>query len=180
MEQLELLKDVARRLEGAGIVYMVSGSVAMNYYGQPRMTRDIDIVVALETKDAPTLAAALGEEFYFDEDTIRDAVERRSMFNAIHMEKVLKVDFIVRKDEPFRLEELRRRREVLIDDTSVWIVSPEDLVLSKLVWAKESSSEMQLKDVSNILASVTNVDRPYLERWAATLSVDDLLAKVTA
>ena len=180
VEQLELLKLVGTRLEGAGLRYMVSGSVAMNYYAQPRMTRDIDVVVELEPDDVATIASALGEDFYFDEDTIRDAIERRSMFNAIHIEKVLKIDFIVRKDEPFRIEELHRRRKAVFEGTSLWIVSPEDLVLSKLVWAKASDSEMQLRDVANILASVPGIDRVYLEKWAATLTVADLLARASS
>lgn len=175
-EQLDLLKLVAARLEAAGVRYMVSGSTAMNFYAEPRMTRDIDIVVELEAGDAGKLVSLLGSEFYVDEDTVRDAITRRSMFNAIHMEQALKIDFIVRKDEPFRLEELSRRRLVSLGGVDVWSASPEDLILSKLVWARESESEFQLRDVRNLLASAT-LDCQYLDRWAASLSVADLLAK---
>lgn len=177
--QLDLLKLVVARLEAAGLRYMVSGSTAMNFYAEPRMTRDIDIVVELEAGDAAKLVASLGDDFYVDEDTVRDAIERRSMFNAIHKAEVLKVDFIVRKDEPYRLEELARRRRITAGGVALWAAAPEDLVLSKLVWAKESESELQLRDVRNILASAT-LDGQYLDMWAARLAVADLLAKARA
>ena len=178
-EQLDLLKQVAARLESAGIRYMVSGSTAMNFYAEPRMTRDIDIVVELSSGDASKVVALLGAEFYVDEDTVRDAIDTRSMFNAIHMERVIKVDFIVRKDDPYRVEELSRRRRVSFAGAEVWAASPEDLVLSKLVWAKESESELQLRDVRNLLASA-GLDREYLETWAHRLDVVELLARARA
>lgn len=179
-EQLDLLMLVASRLEAAGIRYMVSGSTAMNFYAEPRMTRDIDLVVELVPEDARRVVELLGAQFYVDEDAVRDAIERRTMFNAIEMEKVLKVDFIVRKDEPYRIEELARRRRIPLAGGEVWSVSPEDLILSKLVWSKASGeSELQLRDVRNLLASFP-LDGHYLETWAARLDVADLLAKVTA
>jgi hypothetical protein len=50
--ELDIIRDVSQRLEGAGIDFMLTGSMAMNYYAQPRMTRDVDVVVALESADA--------------------------------------------------------------------------------------------------------------------------------
>jgi predicted nucleotidyltransferase len=175
-EQLALLKLVAARLEAAGVRYIVSGSTAMNFYAEPRMIRDIDIVVELEAADAGKLVVLLGAEFYVDEDTVAAAIARRSTFNAIHMEQALKIDFIVRKNEPYRMEELSRRRRVSLGGVDVWSVSAEDLILSKLLWARESEPELQLRDVRNLLAS-TILGWSYLDRWAASLSVADLLAK---
>jgi hypothetical protein len=90
------------------------------------------------------------------------------------------VDFIVRKDIPYRREEFSRRRRAEIGGHSVWIVSPEDLILSKLAWAKTSRSEMQLRDVRQLLVSGPSVDQEYLDRWAAELTVTDLLREVRA
>lgn len=177
--QLDLLKLVTARLEAAGVRYMVSGSTAMNFYAEPRMTRDIDIVVELEPGDAPKVVGLLGAEFYVDEETVCDAIERRSMFNAIHVAEALKVDFVVRKDEPYRVEELSRRRRVRLGESELWAVAPEDLVLSKLVWGKDSESELQLRDVRNLLASAS-LDRHYLDEWARRLGVAELLEKARA
>lgn len=75
----------------------------------------------------------------------------------------------MRKESPYRLQEFARRRRVTLDNFAVWIVSKEDLILSKLVWAKDSGSELQLRDVRSLLAG--EIDLVYLERWAAELSV---------
>lgn len=177
-DQLEVLKIVASRLGGAGIRYMVSGSTAMNYYAQPRMTRDIAVVVELQPTDVDRLVALFGADFSCDADEIREAIERKRMFNLIHLERVIKVDMVVRKDSAYRLEELSRRGAVEIDGSRIWLVSPEDLILSKLVWAKDSRSELQLRDVRNLLAAVTTLDWSYLERWATELSVSSDLAEL--
>ena len=178
-DQLSVLKLVTGRLDAAGIPHMITGSIAAGHYGQPRMTRDIDIVVQLEPADATRLADVLGDEFGADPDTIRDAISRRGLFNVIHREAIVKVDFVVRKNADYRIEEFGRRRRVVVDGHPLWMVAPEDLVLSKLVWAQDSRSELQLRDVRSVLTfQQAALDRPYLDRWAIRLSVDDLLREV--
>jgi len=176
---LSVLKLVTGSFDAAQIPYMITGSIASGHYGQPRMTRDIDIVVHLETADAPRLAAALGDECAADPDAIRAALSRSGMLSVIHREAVVKVDLVIRKDTAYRIEEFERRRRIEVDGHWLWMVSPEDLILSKLVWAKDSRSELQLRDVQSVLRlQRTSLDRPYLERWAASLSVKDLLREL--
>ena len=179
-EELDLLVLVVGRLDAAQIPYMLSGSTAMSFYAEPRMTRDIDIVVAIQAADIDTIVAAFSHDFYCDRDMVRQAVDHASSFNLIHTPSVIKVDFIVRKDAPYRRVEFERRRAITVDGHDIQIVSPEDLVLSKLVWAKPSRSEVQLRDVRNVLRSVPALDWSYLERWASELTVADLLAEVRA
>jgi len=174
-EQLEFVKEIARRLDGAGIPYMLTGSLAMAVYAVPRMTRDIDLVVEVFPKDAKRLAALFSEDCYVDEDTVQDAVSRRTMFNIIHNMWVIKADFIVRKDDPYRQAEFSRRHHVEVDGTQVAIVAPEDLILSKLVWARESQSELQQRDVVELVNNVKGLDWSYLERWAVALDVSENL-----
>lgn len=176
-DPVALLRYVTSRLEGAGVTYMVSGSMALHFYGTPRMTRDLDVVVDLVPSQAATIVRLFEEDCYISDTAVADAIRRRSMFNAIHNELLEKVDFVVRKDEPYRVEELRRRRRLRVSDLEAWVVSPEDLVLSKLVWSKDSRSELQMRDVSTILRTAENLDRGYLERWAAALGVSDALAE---
>lgn len=177
-EELAVLRLVSNRLDEAAVAYMVSGSVAMSYYAEPRMTRDIDIVVELGAAGAERMAALFSDQFYCDVDVIRDAVRRRTMFNLIHTQLVVKVDFIVRQDSPYRRTEFERRRRAQLAGFQIWIVSPEDLVLSKLVWAKPSHSELQLADVRNLVTTIPTLDWPYIERWAAELDVLELLTEV--
>ncbi len=147
--------------------------MAMNDYAQPRMTRDIDFVVELGRNDAGRVARLFSEDYYVSQDAIDAAVSRESMFNLIHNESVIKVDFIVRKSSEYRAMEFSRRERVKIADFQTFLVSIEDLVLSKLVWAKDSRSEFQLRDVRNLLA--VDCDEEYLGRWATNLDVASLL-----
>jgi hypothetical protein len=176
--ELEILKLVAGRLEAARFDYMVSGSVALACYGQPRMTRDIDIVIELAPADADRLAALFQPDFYCDVEDARDAARRHSLFNLVHFEEAVKVDLIVRKDSDYRRGEFLRRRRLPIDGFEVWVVAAEDLVLSKLFWARDSHSEMQLRDVRSLLSSIAGLDEGYLARWAKELGVEHLLAEV--
>lgn len=170
--ELDIVRDVSDRLEGAGFAYMLTGSMAMNYYAQPRMTRDIDIVVALATTDVDTIVRLFTPDYYVSRDAVSDSISREALFNLIHQESVIKVDCIVRKSSPYRRAEFERRRRIAIEDFSTWIVSKEDLIISKLDWARDSRSELQLRDVKNLMA--TGFDREYVERWTETLALGDL------
>jgi hypothetical protein len=170
--EIDIIRDVSARLERENIAYMLTGSMAMNYYAQPRMTRDIDIVVALVPKDAETIAKLFISDYYVALDAVRDSISHETMFNLIHQESVIKVDCIVRKQSPYRRAEFERRRRIAIEDFSTWIVSKEDLIISKLDWAKDSRSELQLRDVKNLAA--TGYDEEYVDRWTTTLGLSEL------
>jgi hypothetical protein len=177
-DELSILKLVIARLDQAGIGYMVTGSVAVSLYAEPRMTRDVDLVVELEPGDATRVVEMFAADFTCDADRIRDAIARRSMFNLIHTEAVVKIDVILRKDSPYREEEFRRRRPAAIDGLEMWVVSAEDLVLSKLDWARDSRSEVQFRDVRNVIAAQPSLDWAYIDAWAARIDVLDLLNEV--
>lgn len=176
--ELDILRDVSERLDSVGIPFMVTGSVAMNYYAQPRMTRDIDVVMDLKDSDVGTLMKLFEQDYYIDREAVVRAIGQRSIFNLIHQDSVIKVDGIVRKDDPYRHEEFARKKLVTIGDFQTWIVSLEDLILSKLYWARDSRSELQLRDVLNLLR--LNCDLDYLRSRAKTLSVEQLLEEMLA
>ena len=177
-EQIDVLKTVTQRLSQSGISYMVSGSTAMNFYAQPRMTRDIDIVVELTSAAARRLPKLFSSDFYIDSDDVNEAVRDHGMFNIIHNASIVKVDFIVRKEDLYRKTEFDRRQTVVVEGTPISVVSPEDLLLSKLRWALDGDSGMQLKDAHNIVLSRQDLDWGYIERWAGELGVKDLLRRV--
>lgn len=176
LDELVILKTVAERLNKSNIPYMISGSVAMNYYAQPRMTRDIDIVVDLRFPDIETFYNLFKDDFYMDLDMVKTAVKNRGMFNIIHSGELVKIDFIVCKAQEFRKNELERRKKFKISDFETYFVSIEDLILSKLIWAKPSHSEMQLKDIKNLVKQEVDID--YIKKWAGDLDVADLLEEV--
>lgn len=175
-EELQTLRDIVSRLEAAGIDYMLTGSVALNSYAQPRMTRDIDLVVAFFLKDSGRISEVLGPDYYVSPEAAREAVLNQGSFNAIHQATLIKVDFMIRKRDDYRMHEFTRRIRLRVADFDLWVVSKEDLILSKLHWAKESRSERQLADVENLIA--TGCDAEYLKTWSAALNLTDMLTRV--
>lgn len=171
--ELDVLRIVSERLATAGIDYMLTGSYAMAFYATPRMTRDLDLVVELQQDDVDKVTQAFSSEFYVDADDVRSAIASQRMFNLMHLASGIKVDFIVRKQAKYRQVEFARRRPVTMAGVNTWIVTAEDLILSKLLWAKDSGSELQLRDVRSLLGAA--IDRSYVEGWAQELGVAELL-----
>jgi len=174
IDQMEVLRIVINRLESAGLRYMVTGSIATNFFTTPRMTRDIDLVIELEKKEVGTFLVLFGDDFYLDEDAIEEALDKRQSFNIIHREGIVKVDFIIKKDTEYRKLEFERRRTILFEGMRMDVTSPEDLVLSKLNWAKDSLSEIQLRDVKNLLKTVPDIDLDYIEGWVKRLELEEI------
>jgi hypothetical protein len=175
-EELQTLRDIVTRLEAGGIDYMLTGSVALNCYAQPRMTRDIDLVVAFFLRDAARISTVLGDGYYVSPEAAREAVMHQSSFNAIHQATLTKIDFMIRKHEDYRQHEFARRVRIRVENLELWVVSKEDLILSKLHWARESQSARQLADVENLIATGCDVD--YLQEWSAKLNLTDMLTRV--
>ena len=173
MNEIDIVRDISRRFEQAGIAYMLTGSMAMNYYAQPRMTRDIDVVIAIGPEDVGRVAALFRPDYYVSEENIRESLAHESIFNLIHQESVIKVDCIIRQSSDYRRVEFERRERISILDFTTFIVSKEDLIISKLFWAKNSHSEIQLADVRNLLS--TGYDADYLQHWTEELGLDNLL-----
>jgi hypothetical protein len=173
-DELEVLKIVAGGLEGAGISYLVSGSIAANCYTEPRMTRDIDIVVRLGKEDIERFAAIFEKEFYLDRKMIESEVARKGMFNLIHNGYVVKVDFIIEKAVDPREDVFARRKKIIVEGVPVWVIGAEDLIIAKLLWSRRSSSEVQLRDVRNLMASISDLDYDYLERRIEDHGLSDI------
>ena len=102
---------------------------------------------------------------------IANEVSRQGMFSLIHNRYVIKIDFILKKSSAYQNAEFSNRKQVLIDQCHMWLVSAEDLVLSKLLWAKDSHSEMQLKDVANLMDTVDSLDLEYISNWIRALDL---------
>jgi hypothetical protein len=134
------------------------------------------LVVAFFLKDAERIHEILGTDYYVSEHAAREPVAHQGSFNAIHQSTLIKVDFMVRKRQEYRLHEFTRRIRLKVADFEIWVVSKEDLILSKLHWALESQSERQLADVENLIA--TGCDADYLKTWSAALNLTDMLTRV--
>jgi hypothetical protein len=167
-----LLADAIRLLERAPIPYMITGSIASTYHGEPRSTLDIDIVIDPDPAALERLIDELqAEGFYVDRGAAGVALRDRTQFNAIGPDAV-KIDFIIRKERPFSVAEFSRRREVELPGTRGFMTTVEDLIVAKLEWAVETDSERHLRDVAGMLAVAGDtLDRAYLARWIAALDL---------
>ncbi|MEQ1502768.1 MAG: hypothetical protein ABMB14_11090 [Myxococcota bacterium] len=169
-------------LDQASIPYMVAGSFASSFHGEPRTTQDVDLVVVLDAAGVRRLIAVLPPDAYYaDEHAALDAVRRRTQFNVIDMATGWKADLVVRKGRPFSLAEFARRQLVEFLGIRLWIASPEDVVVSKLEWAQKTGSERQLRDVRGVLAARSEpLDLAYIERWVAELGLTEEWRRVQA
>ena len=167
----ELLKRVCMTLEKHRIPYMVSGSIALNIYTVPRMTRDIDIVVVLKKEDIDRFLMDFTPGFYHHRPSIVEEIEREGMFNLIDNQSGYKIDFIVRKSTEYRKAEFDRK--IQTDDLgfNVWTVAVEDLILSKLIWIQEYQSDRQMSDIRSLLENPA-IDFQYLKHWREKLELN--------
>lgn len=178
--QAEAIRESLASLESAGLPYMIVGSVAASFYGLTRATHDLDVVIALRPEAVEGLAAALGEGFYMDTESAQEAVARLDMFNVIHMESGVKVDFWMLKDDEFARTQFARRQCLDFEGVQACVESAEDAILSKLKWYRISPSDRQLSDVRGIIELQRDrLDWGYLREWAAVQGVDDLLEAVS-
>ncbi len=131
---LTFLQFIIHYLNAKNIPYMLSGSVALSVYTLPRATRDFDFIVHLQPKDADAFVANFKEGFYCDSDAVKEAIKNSSMFNIIDHASGFKADFVILKNTTFRQTEFARRQQVDFYDLPIYIVAPEDLLISKLIW----------------------------------------------
>jgi hypothetical protein len=152
MSVSEVFHRITSALGEAGIAYMPAGSFASEYYGAPRTTQDIDLVIAATSDQVRTFVQFLSKDQYsVDLDTALEARKHQSLFNVVDMATGWKIDLIIRKSRPFSEEEFRRRKLVNLQGRSLFVASAEDVVSSKLEWAKLAQSQRHIENVAGII-----------------------------
>jgi hypothetical protein len=175
----ELLVDCLRRLNGAELVYLLTGSMASNFWGIPRTTHDLDFVIQLPASAVPKLVEAFRHDFFLDEAAVHAAHQPPHQFNAIDRRSTLKVDFWLPRPVPFEREMFARRKQVQLFGEPAWIGTAEDVLLHKLFWNQLTPSERQLGDAAGIAAVQKGLlDEGYLRRWAKELDVQQPLEEI--
>ncbi|MEI6048015.1 MAG: hypothetical protein WCS03_03885 [Bacteroidota bacterium] len=167
----DLLKRVTQSLEEKEIPYMLSGSLALNAYTVPRMSLDIDIVIELNEEDLIGFFEIFNDNYYINRKTVKEEIQQHGMFNVIDLKTGFKVDFILKKETEYRNNEFSRRRREPIADFDVWIVSPEDLIISKIDWIQEYQSDKQISDIRNLMA-MADLDMGYIIYWCKKLNLN--------
>ncbi|MFA6434267.1 MAG: nucleotidyltransferase [Elusimicrobiales bacterium] len=177
MSQQELLKKVVKALDENMIDYMITGSVASSFYGVPRSTHDIDVVVAIGKADVERLAGSFpAGEFYFDKEEFAEAIQTKRMVNVIDVKEGDKIDFWLLTDDAFNRECFGRKVTEDLMGIKIKFPTPEDVIISKLKWAKESGgSEKQLQDVNGVYEVYRDkLDLKYIAKWVDQLALKDL------
>ncbi len=181
MAQIELVKTTVEVLDSLGIPYALTGSIASSFYGEPRSTHDIDVIVVLRLSDVEKLARSFDpNRFYVDEEAIREAIAHQGVFNLIDQKTGFKVDFWILKDDLYYQVSFQRRVKQKIDEVEPYLLAPEDVILSKLLWYRISGgSERQLHDALGVyLIQAERLNMEYIRKWAGYLEVQDLLDEI--
>lgn len=182
---LDLLREIAALLDELSLPWCLGGSLASALYGEPRATRDIDLIVVLNNADAARLANRLVPRFYVSSDAMREAIASSRSFNIVDPDSGFKIDVFVRGSTPFDREEFARRTMLEVDSESglrIPVKTPEDSILRKLLWYRDGGavSEQQWRDVVGLLAAnAGGLDLAYIDRWARILDLEELLARAS-
>jgi len=176
MDLFELLQKVIGLFEHLSISYLVTGSVASMAYGEPRLTNDIDIVADIRLSHIPGLLAAFPkEDYYIDEEMIKDAIYRIGQFNIIHPASGLKIDVIIKQDVLFDQSRFERIRKIYPGPYSADFASPEDVMIKKMEYYKLGGSEKHLRDITGIFrVSGESLDKEYISQWVTKLDLKEI------
>lgn len=181
MEQADLLQMAIETLERLQIPYLVCGSVASGAFGEPRMTRDIDIVIDLRFGKVSELCDAFpAPEFFVTKDSAIAAIRSAKQFNVVHPASGNKIDFMISRDDQWSKSQMQRRqRAKLFGSVEGYASSAEDIIISKMMYYHEGGSEKHLRDITGILSlRADQVDRDYIAHWATRLKVAEVWSAV--
>jgi hypothetical protein len=180
IDQNQFLERIIKALNHANIPYMISGSIGSSFHGQPRATNDADIVIDPAQNQLLVFIESLGTDCYVSKEAALQAMANSSMFNIIDIQSGYKADLIIRKKRPFSQQEFARRIRATFPGIDVYVLTPEDSILSKLEWSKSCGSELQFKDALGVLTvQKDRLDFDYLEHWARELGIEDALDRLT-
>ena len=178
----ELLINISEILQDLKIPYAITGGFAVTIWGKPRYTADIDVIVEMADRNIKPLAKkllAIDKNVYADEDMIREALMYHGEFNFIHSDTGLKVDFFVQDNKPYNKVKMERAVLRKMFHRTIPFVSPEDLILSKLMWSKESESQKQAEDIKSVLRNPNMaLDMKHLKNWAQKHDTLDMLEEL--
>jgi hypothetical protein len=158
-------------LNETGIPYMLSGSVAMGIHIVPRATRDFDFIIYMQQNQVANFVAHFENGYYCNEDAVKDAIEHNSMFNIIDFESHFKADFILMKEDDYGIDAFNRRNEMEYYGKHFFLITPENLLISKIIWIQNVQSAVQMEDIKN-LCQLDTIDWAYTNKWLKKLDLE--------
>jgi hypothetical protein len=182
----DFLKLILEALQAARVDYLIGGAVAAWAWGEPRATQDLDFVIDLPIKSVNKFSKELEKRHMLipAEIMLDTMMEARAdiPINAIHMYTGFKADlYLVREGNELRQSAFQRRREVDYGPPigKVYVHSPEDLILYKLIYLGISGQPKHSRDIASILLSrKKELDFPYIEKWVRRLGLSPLWQEI--
>jgi hypothetical protein len=155
----DILTPFIGPLEKNKILYFVTGSIASIFYGEPRLTHDVDIVLHLSQSDAVKFSTLFPlEQFYCPpEEVIQIESKRRPYghFNLIHHATGFKADIYADAGDQLHQWAFEHRKHIeLTKDLMIWLAPPEYVIIRKLEYFREGGSQKHLDDITKMLTQV--------------------------
>jgi len=173
MKQVEALLHFLKVLNSLRVPYMVTGAYAVSYYGMPRTTHDLDIVIAISVKDIDGLCRGLKKTCEIDREMVENAVRFRTHFSLFYPKGELKADLWVLKDKPAENTKFERKQKISLFGVQTFIISPEDMVLTKLEWYKRSKNTKHMDDAVGIIkVQDKRLDMTYIRSMIGKLGIE--------
>lgn len=175
----EVVLKVVEILNQMDIPYFFTGALAVVYYGEPRTTHDIDLVIAMKVNDVNAMIVNFEKDFFIDEVSIETAIKEKSMFNAMHKETGFKVDLWILGNDDFNKMRFSRRVKVEILGTAMYLPTAEDAIISKLEWYKISDIDKHYFDALGIYrVQKGDLNIEYINKWCERKSIRELWEKI--
>jgi len=172
---IRLFNKTIALLEEKKIPYMVVGGLAVNYFGEPRFTKDIDLVVAIDPKkEAAFLQALKKGGFVFFEKEIKMLLKASNIFHVHDTTGVNQIDFWIPKTS-FELKAFSRRQAKRWRNKKIYFLSPEDLILFKII----ADRPKDIADIKSVFQRQEGkLDREYLRFWSMALNKEKKLKQL--
>lgn len=180
-DSIQLAADLHHIFDAEGITYYVTGGVAAIAYGESRTTQDLDVVLSVPRDNILALATALEQAGFYVPGVEDVMTGRMQTLQVTQIDTISRADLVIAKVNPYeQLKFERRQAYILPGNTSIYLASPEDLVINKLRWGRQSQSQKQWRDVLGILkAQQEQLDYEYMHRWAAEFDLSESLEQAT-
>lgn len=178
---LETLNWLCDKLEVLRMPYMITGGSAVGFWGHIRTTMDIDTVIQIPLAKFDSFFENIKAEVYIDSETAKSAIAHRKQFNIILNKNCFKIDIIpLNEENEYEIEKFKRRAKIKFEDREIFVIRPEDLIISKLMWSKAAgTSERQIADCESIWKlNHDKLDSNYIKKWIKKMGIENEFDKM--
>lgn len=181
MNPNDLVFRVIDALDQVGIPYMLVGSYSSNVYGVPRATQDADMVLQLKNEPISAVARLLGSDLKLDPQMSFETVTATMRHIVLHTDSSFKIELFLLSDDPHDQRRFVRRRPAQLAGRTVYLPSPEDVIITKLRWSKGGNRSKDVNDVVNVLAVQAGaLDLAYIRDWTDRHGTRELFERLLA